>query len=115
MATSITRLPPADPVPVQAAARLLPEPVRLAGTGAAPAAASAPATAVAALRGADTPVPRVAARDSEPVLLQARALSPTERCEGRTQQALLSCIERICRNEPGLREQADCVKARAAR
>jgi len=113
LATSITRLPPSDPVPVANPARPMPEPARQAAASPAPASAAAPATA--APRGGDTPVPRAAARDSEPVLLQTRALSPTERCEGRTAQALATCIERICRSEPGQREHADCVKARAAR
>jgi len=115
LATSITRLPASDPVPVLAPARPLPELTRPAG--AAPTAASAPAPVAQALRGADTPVqaPRVANRDAEPVLLQTRSLSPTERCDGRGQQALAGCIDRICRSEPGLRDHADCVKARAAR
>jgi hypothetical protein len=89
---------------------------RPAGTSPA-AAASVPAPAAQALRGPDTPVqaPRAAARDAEPVLLQTRSLSPSERCEGRGQQALAGCIDRICRSEPGLRDHADCVKARATR
>jgi hypothetical protein len=114
LATSITRLPPSDPVPVLAPARPLPELARPAGTS--PPAASAPAPAAQALRGPDTPVQaaRAANRDAEPVLLQTRSLSPSERCEGRGQQALAGCIDRICRSEPGLRDHADCVKARAA-
>ena len=112
LATSITRVPASDPVPVLAPAQPLPELGRQVGT-ISTAASSAPV--VAALRAADTPVPRAAARDGEPVLLQTRALGPAERCEGRAQLALTLCIERLCRSEPGLRDHADCVRARVAR
>ena len=113
LATSITRLPASDPVPVLGTARPLPELNRQ--VGASPGAAASAAPAVAALRAADTPVPRATVRDNEPVLLQTRALGPAERCEGRAGQAQASCIERLCRSEPGLRDHADCVRARAAR
>ncbi|WP_373282616.1 hypothetical protein, partial [Pseudaquabacterium pictum] len=81
----------------------------------APAAASAAAPVAAAPRGIDTPVPKVAARDSEPVLLQTRSLGPAERCEGRGAVASAVCIERLCRSEPGLREHPDCQRARTPR
>jgi hypothetical protein len=58
------------------------------------------------------PAGRTAERESEPVLLQARALSPAERCEGRVLLALWACIDRVCKSEPGLRDHADCVKLR---
>jgi hypothetical protein len=99
-------------VPVLAPAQPLPDLGRQVGA-IGTAASSAPV--VAALRAADTPVPRAAARDGEPVLLQTRALGPAERCEGRAQLALTLCIERLCRSEPGLRDHADCVRARVAR
>lgn len=116
MATSITRLPASDPVPVLAPARPLPELARQAA-GTTAHAASVPSPAVAALRGADTPVvaARAAARDTEPVLLQTRLLGPSERCEGRAPQALAGCIDRLCRSEPGQRDHADCAKARTTR
>lgn len=115
LATSITKLPPSDPVPVPGPARALPEPVRQAAASPAPAAASAAAPVPAAPRGIDTPVPKVAARDSEPVLLQTRSLGPAERCEGRGAVASAVCIERLCRSEPGLREHPDCQRARTPR
>ena len=124
LATSITKLPPADtakpnstPAP-QVAAAAVPAPALPTTAPATGAPAPAPATGTArggdtsVARGGDTPVPRASARESEPVQLQARALGPGERCDGRAAATLLACIDRICRAEPGLREHADCVKAR---
>lgn len=130
LATSITRLPPAAessatpstaPAARQPAAATAEPPRPGAGTapasvGAAPTAQAAPANAgsppPAAARPNPTPAGRTADRDGEPVLLQTRALSPGERCEGRVLLALWACIDRVCKSEPGLREHADCVKLR---
>lgn len=116
LATSITRLPPApDAAPPRAAADTArPDPGRPAATtvAAAPVLALPAAATAAAPRGVDTPVPRPAARDAEPVAMLARALSPAERCDGRSGAGGAACIDRVCRNEPALRDHADCVKAR---
>ena len=62
---------------------------------------------------APAPAPaRAADRDNEPVLLQARALSPGERCEGRVLVALWACVERQCKTDPGLRDHPECQKLR---
>ena len=91
---------------------------------AAPAPSSAPApapavvatvTAPRAAAPAPTPPPATARqpdRDAEPVVVQARALSPSERCEGRVMVALWVCIERQCRSDASLRDHPDCAKAR---
>ena len=105
-------------------------------SGAAPAAAyTAPATAAAApapppaaaptsATVANVTVPRAAApapaptparqpdRDPDPATVQARAQSPSERCEGRVLVALWVCIERQCRSDASLRGHPDCAKAR---
>lgn len=125
LATSITRLPAAD----AAAPAVRPTPGADAGRPAAdaprePARAAvvsvpapsnhgaAPPPGGAAARNAPQPVVRPAERDGEPVLLQARSLSPSERCEGRVLMALSACIARLCAAEPALRGQADCVRQR---
>jgi hypothetical protein len=74
-----------------------------------------PAAPPPAITANKTPVvtqPRPADRDAEPVLLQARALSPAKRCEGRALAALSACIERHCKAEPGLRDHPDCARSR---
>ena len=74
-----------------------------------------PAAPPPAITANKTPVvtqPRPADRDAEPVLLQARALSPAKRCEGRALAALSACIERHCKAEPGLRDPPDCARSR---
>ena len=70
------------------------------------------ATAAPLTRAAPVPQTRTAEREAEPVLMQTRALSPVERCEGRVQRALWACIDRLCRAEAALRDHPDCVKAR---
>jgi len=125
LATSITRLPAADaalaavrPTPGAEAARPVAdaprEPSRAAVVSVPPPAnhAAAPPPGGAAARNAPQPVVRPAERDGEPVLLQTRSLSPSERCEGRVLMALSACIARICAAEPGLRNHADCVRLR---
>ena len=126
LATSITRLPPATdgattaaPVrpsatPGQGAA----DPPRPAASAAVtlPALAAAQPPPAAAVQTAASPrqaaVAATTPREADPVLLQARSLSPSERCEGRVLLALWSCIERVCKADAGLREHADCVKQR---
>ena len=140
LATSITRLPAADapaaPVALPAApAAPAAAPAAVAGTahppGAAlasaapgPAAANPAATKpVAAAPGPATmpspraPAPpaapaRAADRDNEPVLLQARALGPSERCEGRVLVALWACVDRHCKTDASLRDHPECLKLR---
>jgi len=147
LATSITRLPPAQeaaahppPAPTAAANRPAaadtprgsapaapsaapaPPPAATATVPAPPAAATvtapvnlpAPAAAGTTARAATPPpaVARPAEREPEPVLVQARALSPSERCEGRVLLALWTCIERQCKNDAGLRDHPECVKLR---
>ena len=75
----------------------------------APAATAVPTTA-ATQPGRQQPA-REAVRDPEP-MIQARVLSPSERCEGRVLLALWSCIERQCNRSPELREHAECQKLR---
>ena len=41
------------------------------------------------------------------MLLQARALSPAERCKRCALAALWSCIDRVCNAEPGLRDHPE--------
>ena len=53
-------------------------------------------------------------RDNEPVLMQARALSPSERCEGRVLVALWACVERQCKSDASLRDHPECQKLRRA-
>ena len=84
----------------------------------APAPAPAPATVAnvtmprtAAPAAAPTPA-RQPDRDADPALVQARAQSPSERCEGRVLVALWVCIERQCRSDTSLRGHPDCAKAR---
>ena len=129
LATSITRLPPAaepaaaNTAPATAAAAS--RPAAIPGTdssrsgaagGTAPGSTgSTPAgtaTAAPLTRAAPVPQTRTAEREAEPVLMQTRALSPVERCEGRVQRALWACIDRLCRAEAALRDHPDCVKAR---
>jgi len=126
LATSITRLPPAAETaaatPGAAPARTPTGPAHATPDLPRPAASAALATAQPPA--AATPVPttvtthRSAAaaaatpREPEPVLLQARALSPSERCEGRVLVALWACIERVCKADTGLRDHPDCVKQR---
>lgn len=126
LATSITRLPAADAAPpasvrptpgaevARPAAEALREPSRASVVTVPPTAnqAVAPPPGGAAARNAPQPVARPAERDGEPVLLQTRSLSPTERCEGRVLVALSACIARVCAAEPGLRNHADCVRQR---
>ena len=126
LATSITRLPPAHaqatlstpaasatlqtrapPTAVPGAEATRPTAAALAG--ATP--VTLPPMAVTSKTPTAAPA-RPPDRDAEPVLLQARALSPAERCEGRALAALWSCIERLCNAEPGLRDHRDCLKAR---
>jgi len=66
--------------------------------------ASAPATPAAAYRPA-------AAVAGDP-MVQARALSPSERCEGRVLVALYTCIENQCNRMPELRDHPECQKLR---
>ena len=142
LATSITRLPPAAepaaantaPAIATAASRPAatpgPDTTRPGAVGgpaagsttgapagtatppALPGAGAYPPTPAAATRAAPSPQARAAERDADPVLLQTRALSPVERCEGRVQKALWACIERVCKAEAALRDHPDCVKAR---
>ena len=51
-------------------------------------------------------------RDPDPATVQARAQSPSERCDGRVLVALWVCIERQCRSDASLRGHPDCAKAR---
>ena len=69
-------------------------------------------TNAAATRPAPVPAARPPERDADPVMLQTRALSPVERCEGRVLVALWACIDRLCKAETALRDHPDCVKAR---
>ncbi len=124
LATSITRLPPAAAEAVPTVQRPTSPPAT-----AAPAALATPAKTAATLAAphqptpvlAPTPAPTAATvptpaktpdRDSEPVLVQARSLSPSERCEGRVLVSLWSCIERQCKSETSLRDHPECVKLR---
>jgi hypothetical protein len=104
-AAPTTRLPPT--VPGAEAAR----PAAGSHAGATPTPTPSAPAAISGKAPA-TAQPRTVDRDAEPVLLQARALSPAERCEGRALAALWSCIDRHCKAEPGLRDHPDCVKAR---
>jgi hypothetical protein len=125
LATSITRLPAAEAAPpsvrptpgaeaARPAADASRETARAAVVSVPPPAnhAAPPPPGGAAARNAPQPVVRPAERDGEPVLLQTRSLSPSERCEGRVLMALSACIARICAAEPGLRNHADCVRLR---
>ena len=129
LATSITRLPPAaepaaaNTAPATAAAASRPAAIPgtdssrsgAAGGTAAGSTGTTPAgtaTAAPLTRAAPVPQTRTAEREAEPVLMQTRALSPVERCEGRVQRALWACIDRLCRAEAALRDHPDCVKAR---
>ena len=55
---------------------------------------------------------RAADPDHEPVLVQARALGPSERCEGRVLVALWACVERQCKTDASLRDHPECQKLR---
>ena len=116
LATSITRLPPAAEPVVVAVPRAAAEQARAAPVASPASTTTAPLAATPAvaggLRGAETQVPRPAAREADAVSLQSRALSPAERCASRSGAAQTACIERICRAEATLREHADCIKAR---
>ena len=118
---------PALPTPGPVAAN--PAQARLAAAAGGPAAGAAPPTGgnpagPAAAVPSPAPMPnarptapapapaRAADRDNEPVLLQARALSPGERCEGRVLVALWACVERQCKTDPGLRDHPECQKLR---
>jgi serine/threonine protein kinase len=132
LATSITKIPPAD-----TAARNPAEPGgRTAAATSGNAASARPHTAATnnsaarpntpATTAYNTPVvppsaaatPVVTAKpapapEPEPVVVQTRALSPSERCEGRVLLALWTCIDRQCRNDASLRDHPECVKVRA--
>ena len=125
LATSITRLPPAAETaattPGAAPARTPTGPAHATPDLPRPAASAALATAQppaattpmsAAVTTHRPPAAAATPRESEPVLLQARALSPSERCEGRVLVALWACIERVCKADTGLRDHPDCVKQR---
>lgn len=124
-------LPPAptSTAPARAAQQAAPaglspaaESARPTSTGsAAPATVAAPVMAVPTPAATATPTTaaqpgrqqpaREAAREPEP-MIQARVLSPSERCEGRVLVALWACIERQCNRAPELREHAECQKLR---
>ena len=72
---------------------------------AAPASPITPATSAAVGRPAAAP----AAADP---MVQARPLSPSERCEGRVLVALYTCIENQCNRMPELRDHPECQKLR---
>ena len=130
LATSITRLPPAPDATPTTQRSATSDGSRTAATdapagnspsGAAPATAyPAPATVAsvtvpraAVPAPAPAPIPtRQPDRDADPALVQARALSPSDRCEGRVLVALWVCIERQCRSDASLRGHPDCAKAR---
>ncbi len=112
----------AYPAPATAAAT--PGPATTPAPSPAPSPAPAPAPAPTTATVANVTVPRAAApapaptparqpdRDPDPATVQARAQSPSERCEGRVLVALWVCIERQCRSDTNLRGHPDCAKAR---
>ena len=147
LATSITRLPTADPSPGAHAPNTppaapatglspipgpsanpppspspiptpIPTPAAASPQRATPAAPAAnpAATAVTVPTAGATIRPATATktpeRDNEPVLMQARALSPSERCEGRVLVALWACVERQCKSDASLRDHPECQKLR---
>ncbi|MEK8051490.1 protein kinase [Ideonella sp. DXS22W] len=61
---------------------------------------------------APAPVAAEADPDGEPMVMKARVLSPSERCEGRVLIARWACIERQCSRVPELRNHPECVKLR---
>lgn len=104
------------PAPVaNAALGTAPAPTPPAAGAAAPTAVASRPTAPAVA--APTPVPRAAPHaeaepDTEPMVMKARVLSPSERCEGRVLIARWACIERQCSRVPELRNHPECVKLR---
>ncbi len=103
---------PAGGAPAAAAAPAAANPATPAMPAAAPPQPVRPAAQAAGPRPSAQTAPAALEPETDNMVLKARVLSPSERCEGRMLLARWACIERQCNRVPELRNHPECVKLR---